>query len=186
MKMKITIKEITIIATYIAFITISAFIKIPFFPTPLTLQPLMIFLCGLFFRPKLAFLTVSLYLLLGLLGFPIFAHGGGINYIFQPTFGYLIGFLVAATVISLLVHHTSARKNWYFFYCLLGAFIIHTLGIIYLQFILIFTTKQPLHVSNLLLTFVIFAPKDIFSCFVATFLYFKIPLRHQNIFSPKR
>lgn len=181
MKIQLTIQEMTAIAIYIALLTISAFIKIPFFPTPLTLQPLIVILCGLFFKPKLAFLTIALYLFLGLLGFPVFAQGGGIGYILQPTFGYLIGFLLAATVISLLINHYPTTRGA-FFYCFIGTLIIHAIGMLYLQFILTFIVKQPLSLSNLFLTFVLFLPKDIFSCIIALLLYFKTPLRHHKFF----
>jgi len=80
-------------------ITISAKIKIPFYPVPMTMQTFVILLIGITFGYKVGIATVSLYLLEGIIGMPVFANspekGIGITYFIGPTMGYLIGFLVA-------------------------------------------------------------------------------------------
>ena len=80
-------------------ITISAKIKIPFYPVPMTMQTFVILLIGITFGYKVGVATVSLYLLEGIIGMPVFANspekGIGITYFIGPTMGYLIGFLVA-------------------------------------------------------------------------------------------
>ena len=80
-------------------ITISAKVKIPFYPVPMTMQTLVILLIGITLGFKIGLATVTLYLLEGIFGLPVFANspekGIGIAYFIGPTMGYLIGFLVA-------------------------------------------------------------------------------------------
>ena len=80
-------------------LTISAKIKIPFYPVPMTMQTFMVLFIGITLGPKIGLLTVSLYLLQGIFGLPVFAgtpeKGIGLVYFTGPTMGYLIGFLVA-------------------------------------------------------------------------------------------
>ena len=88
---------ITIAVTIL--ITISAKIKIPFYPVPMTMQTFVILLIGITLGYKIGLATVSLYLFEGIIGLPVFANspekGIGFVYFIGPTMGYLIGFLVA-------------------------------------------------------------------------------------------
>ena len=81
------------------FLTISAKIKIPFYPVPMTMQTFMVLFLGITLGPKIGLLTISLYLFEGIFGLPVFAgtpeKGIGLIYFTGPTMGYLIGFLVA-------------------------------------------------------------------------------------------
>ena len=89
---------ITIIGTLL--LTVSAKIKIPFYPVPMTMQTFAVLFIGVTLGYKVGLLTVSLYLLEGIAGYPVFANspekGIGIVYFTGPTMGYLIGFLIAA------------------------------------------------------------------------------------------
>jgi biotin transport system substrate-specific component len=49
---------------------------------------------------KLGALSQLIYVVLGLIGIPVFTKGGGLSYIFEPSFGYLIGFILAACIIG--------------------------------------------------------------------------------------
>ena len=88
---------IAIIGTIL--ITISAKVKIPFYPVPMTMQTFVILLIGITLGYKIGTATVALYLFEGIVGLPVFANspekGIGIAYFIGPTMGYLIGFLVA-------------------------------------------------------------------------------------------
>jgi len=79
-------------------LTISAKIKIPFYPVPMTMQTFIVLFLGITLGPKIGLLTVSLYLFEGIFGLPVFAgtpeKGIGLVYFTGPTMGYLIGFLV--------------------------------------------------------------------------------------------
>ena len=80
-------------------LTISAKIKIPFYPVPMTMQTFMVMFIGIAFGYKLGLATISLYLLEGIAGLPVFSNspekGIGLAYFIGPTMGYLIGFLTA-------------------------------------------------------------------------------------------
>ena len=80
-------------------LTISAKIKIPFYPVPMTMQTFVVLFLGITLGPRIGLLTVSLYLFEGIFGLPVFAgtpeKGIGLVYFAGPTMGYLIGFLAA-------------------------------------------------------------------------------------------
>ena len=80
-------------------LTISAKLKIPFYPVPMTMQTFVIIFLGLAFGYKIGLATVSVYLLEGIIGIPVFSNspekGVGLVYFTGPTMGYLIGFLFA-------------------------------------------------------------------------------------------
>ena len=80
-------------------LTISAKIKIPFYPVPMTMQTFVVLFLGITLGPRIGLLTISLYLFEGIFGLPVFAgtpeKGIGFVYFSGPTMGYLIGFLVA-------------------------------------------------------------------------------------------
>ena len=80
-------------------LTISAKIKIPFYPVPMTMQTFIVLLLGITFGYKIGLATITVYLLEGILGLPVFSNspekGVGLVYFTGPTMGYLIGFLTA-------------------------------------------------------------------------------------------
>ena len=80
-------------------LTISAKLKIPFYPVPMTMQTFMVLFLGIAFGYKIGIATISLYLIEGILGLPVFSNspekGIGLVYFTGPTMGYLVGFLVA-------------------------------------------------------------------------------------------
>jgi len=81
---------------------IGAFIKIPFFPVPFTLQTFFVVLSASILPVRWAVSSQLLYIVIGLIGFPVFSQGGGPAYIFVPTFGYLVAFPLAALFIAKL------------------------------------------------------------------------------------
>ena len=80
-------------------LTISAKLKIPFYPVPMTMQTFVVLFLGLAFGYKIGLATVGVYLLEGIIGIPVFSNspekGVGLVYFTGPTMGYLIGFLFA-------------------------------------------------------------------------------------------
>ena len=92
-------------------LTISAKIKIPFYPVPMTMQTFVVIFLGLAFGSKLATATVGLYLIEGLIGLPVFSNspekGVGLVYFTGPTMGYLIGFLFTAYFAGYLNFKTN-------------------------------------------------------------------------------
>jgi|TARA_B100001093_G_scaffold412552_1_gene402241 biotin transport system substrate-specific component len=110
MELTKNISQNKIIKTTIAIIlgsialTISAKIKIPFYPVPMTMQTFVVLFLGLSLGFKIGLASVSLYLLEGIVGLPVFSNspekGVGLIYFTGPTMGYLIGFLIASFLAS--------------------------------------------------------------------------------------
>jgi len=115
-------------------LTISAKIKIPFYPVPMTMQTFVVLLMGVAFGYKVAVSTMVLYLLEGIVGLPVFSNspekGVGIIYFTGPTMGYLIGFVFA----SFLAGYFNFNKNYLisFVKLILSVAIIYLLGVMWL------------------------------------------------------
>lgn len=88
-------------------LAISAKTQVPFYPVPMTLQTMVVFLLGIALGPRLGAACVLAYLLEGALGLPVFAgtpeKGIGLAYLAGPTGGYLIGFLPAVVICGLAI-----------------------------------------------------------------------------------
>ena len=123
---------ITILGTIL--ITISAKVKIPFYPVPMTMQTFVILLIGITFGYKIGVATVALYLAEGLIGLPVFASspekGIGIAYFIGPTMGYLIGFLVAVYFSGLFKYDKGIINT--FIKLIFSVSFIYIFGIIWL------------------------------------------------------
>ena len=123
---------ITIVSS--VFITISAKIKIPFYPVPMTMQTFMILFIGITFGYKLGIATVSLYLFEGIIGIPVFANspekGIGLIYFFGPTMGYLFGFLVAVYLSGFFNYNKGIINN--LFKLIFSVSFIYILGLFWL------------------------------------------------------
>ena len=115
-------------------LTISAKIKIPFYPVPMTMQTFVVLFLGLSFGYKIAIATISLYLLEGIFGLPVFSNsperGIGLVYFTGPTMGYLIGFLTA----SYLASYVNSKDNMFkiFLKLTLAVSTIYLFGILWL------------------------------------------------------
>jgi biotin transport system substrate-specific component len=94
-----TLKVFLIVFLGTVFLTISAKLKIPFYPVPMTMQTFVVLFLGLAFGYKIGLAIVGVYLLEGIIGIPVFSNspekGVGLVYFTGPTMGYLIGFLSA-------------------------------------------------------------------------------------------
>ena len=115
-------------------LAISAKIKIPFYPVPMTMQTFVVLLLGVSLGWKLGLFTVALYLVEGIAGLPVFAgtpeKGMGIVYFTGPTMGYLIGFLLAVYLTGFFNFDNNFFKN--FSRLLFSVSFIYLLGLIWL------------------------------------------------------
>lgn len=122
---------------------------------PFTFQVLFVFLAGLMLEPRYALFSQLIYIALGvLLGLPVFSKGGGMAYVLQPSFGFILGFCACAVLISLLV-----RKNLYMLifekkdkflhvvkiglFSLASILVMYVIGISFMYFILKFHLNNP-------------------------------------------
>lgn len=133
-KFLLKIKDLPLYVKILIALTLLSFcaqITIPMPLIPITLQSLAVLLIGYFMRPDHTLIVTLLYLLLGGLGFPIFADGeAGIAKLYGPSAGYLFGFVGAAYMVSILKDNL---KNP-FLIMLIGTFLIIIPGISYLAY----------------------------------------------------
>ena len=128
------LKTIFVIFVGTILLTLSAKIKIPFYPVPMTMQTFIVLFMGIAFGWKISVLTISTYLLEGIAGLPVFAgtpeKGVGLIYFTGPTMGYLIGFLVA----TFCAGYVNFRTNYFliFIKLILCVSTIYILGIFWL------------------------------------------------------
>jgi biotin transport system substrate-specific component len=120
-----------------ALTAVGAYIIIPLPPVPITLQTLFMGLAGTLLGGRLAALSQIVYLLLGIIGLPVFAGGkAGLGILFGPTGGYLIGFVAAAFVIGRLA---SLRERpgfvWLCLSLVAGTAVLYTLGVLQLSLV---------------------------------------------------
>jgi biotin transport system substrate-specific component len=128
------LKTILLVFIGTILLTISAKIKIPFYPVPMTMQTFVVLFLGIAFGYKIGLATVGLYLLEGIIGFPVFSNspekGVGLIYFTGPTMGYLIGFLAAAFISGYMNYKTSLV--FVFAKLIVSVSIIYVLGIVWL------------------------------------------------------
>ena len=117
-----------------ALLVISAKIRIPFYPVPMTMQTFVVVMLGMTLGSKIGTSAVIIYLFEGILGFPVFSNspekGIGIIYFTGPTMGYLIGFIFAAYLSGVVI----LKYNYFkiFLVIILSVSIIYILGLIWL------------------------------------------------------
>ena len=115
-------------------LTISAKIKIPFYPVPMTMQTFVVLFLGLAFGYKIGLATVGVYLIEGIIGIPVFSNspekGVGLVYFTGPTMGYLIGFLSAV----FLAGYLNLKKNIFIIFSklILSVLTIYLFGVLWL------------------------------------------------------
>ncbi len=157
---------------FVALIAAGAFIKIPVPVVPFTLQYLFTMLAGLLLGAKRGFISVCIYILLGLVGLPIFAQGGGIGYVFQPSFGYIIGFAVGAFVTGKIANKSSKPSYKRLLAAnFIGLGFVYLLGMVYYYLISNFYLGTPIGLWPLFLyCFILAVPGDILLCIVGAIL----------------
>lgn len=135
-KEKLNTLDIVHCSLFTALIAIGAFIKIMIplgvFEVTFSLQLLFSLLAGIVLGSKKGFISVLIYLTIGLIGIPIFAHGGGLAYILRPTFGFLIGFAFSALLAGRFREKFGkATFTKLLFACFIGEMAYYLCGLVY-------------------------------------------------------
>lgn len=120
-------------ALFTALIAAGSFIKVPLGAVPVTLQTLFVFMAGLLLPPLNASLSVLVFIVLGLIGLPVFTSGGGIGALISPTGGFIIGFLLAALAGSILASRKHDSILYNVFVVLVMEIIVYLIGIPWLR-----------------------------------------------------
>ena len=172
MKKKNSTQKMIWCALFTVLIIVGAFIKIPIPVVPFTLQFLFTMMAGLILGAKWGAISVLVYIVMGLIGIPVFASGGGIGYILQPTFGYLIGFCAgsyATGKIANKVYEPTIKRLLIANF--VGLAIVYIFGMIYYYVIGNFVINSPIGLWPLILyCFILAVPGDIALCILGAFL----------------
>ena len=130
--------EMTKMALMVAMNCVSAYIIIPlpFSLSPLALQTMIVNLTGYVLNAKQAFMTMLVYLLVGLAGVPVFTGGSaGPGKLFGPTGGYIIGFLITAVFLAYFKGEKYNFKRYALLGCVIGIPLIYVFGVVQLKLI---------------------------------------------------
>lgn len=171
------------VAGVLAFVTLTALgafvrVPLPFTPVPVTLQTLFVLLSGAFLGARLGVTAQASYILLGLLGVPVFTGAGsGLIYLFGPTGGYLLGFVLASILAGRLIRRL--RGNLFSVFCVFAFADIMLLacGTLWFKVITGYSWAR-----SALMGFAPFVLGDMFKAAVATFLYLRLKSRVKGVF----
>jgi biotin transport system substrate-specific component len=171
----VRVRNLVLAALFAALTAVGAFIKIPMPIAAVTLQTMFCVLAGMLLGPWLGALSQAVYVVIGLIGVPVFTNGGGLGYIFEPSFGYLLGLSAGAIVSGLLVGRLKRR----FFSVLLASFAgllaVYVIGVPYLYVIKNVYQGVGMPAGNVLYYgLILFIPGDILKGIVAALLAFKL------------
>ena len=126
-------RSITLAALFAAILAVSAYIRIPIGPVPLTLQTSAALIAGYALGPAAGAAATLIYTAVGLAGLPVFTSGGGPAYILSPTFGYILGFTLCAVITGLIARvNRSGSAITAYILMLAGIAAIYIPGIIWL------------------------------------------------------
>lgn len=171
-KRHISTRELVYCSMFTILIAVGAFIRIPIPVVPFTLQFFFTTLAGLFLGGRRGAISCIAYMLLGLIGLPVFTEGGGIWYIFKPSFGYIIGFCIGSYVTGRIA---ETMKSFSLRRCLsanfAGLLIVYGIGMVYYYVICNYVINTPIGLQPLFLyCFLLVVPGDVCLCILAAFL----------------
>ncbi len=159
MRLNRNLRQMILTALLAALTAIGAFLRIPVGSSSFTLQFLFTALAGLLLGPGWGALSQALYVLLGLAGLPIFTGGGGVGYVLQPTFGFLLGLIPSAAVIGALSRRGGAAR--FALACCAGLAALYMVGLPYMHWILaVYLQREWTLRQTLMGGMVIFLPWD--------------------------
>lgn len=155
-------------ALCVAMMAVSSYLSfpLPFTPAPVTAQTMMVSVIALLLPPFASCATILVYLVLGLVGVPVFAgFTGGLSVLVSPNSGFLWGFLIAAPLISLA--KGKGGKIWRWLVCTIGIGmpVIYFFGVLVMS---LSTGKTPMAVLSLAVIPFLFG--DLLKCVAACYL----------------
>lgn len=163
------ISKLSASSLFTALITIGAYIQIPASPLPITMQTIFVILSGIILDGRYGALSSLIYMLMGILGIPVFSGGGGIGYILRPSFGFIIGFIPASFIAGSIADFAGRRVSTPRIIAafIAGEAVIYLIGITYGIIILCLTSEEFAAISSYIATGVIpTLPGELLSCVV--------------------
>lgn len=164
---KVYLLVLTALLTTLCIISSKIAIPLPFTTILFTPQVLVVLLCGLVLGPSWGQLAMACYLLLGLIGLPVFSKGGGLGYVMEPSFGYALGFLPAVWLTGLL-----RDKVWPSLACAVGVCGMYAVALGYIALLTtLLGNALPSMGTFLSAYFLAFFPMDLVKGVLAALLY---------------
>jgi biotin transport system substrate-specific component len=154
-----------------ALTAIGALISIPLQPVPVTLQTLFLYLAGSLLGGRLGALSQIIYVILGVIGLPVFSGGkAGLGVFMGPTGGYLLGFIAGAFVTGKIAEaRAKPGLVWIVLAMLVGTAVVYTLGVTQLVLIGELSVEKALAVGVLP-----FLPGDVLKIAAAAVITMKV------------
>ena len=176
-------RKLVYTALFAALTAVGAFLRIPMVYSSVTLQYLFTAMAGLLLGRRWGALSQAVYVLLGLVGLPIFTMGGGFGYVFQPTFGFLLGLIPSAFVIGKL-----AKRPLTFWgtalAMLAGLAVLYTIGVPYMALIANAYLGKGLTFWQVIKNgMLIYLPGDLLKIALGSFLCVAITRRLPQVFA---
>jgi biotin transport system substrate-specific component len=170
--MKLSIRDITQIGVFSALTAIGAFISIPIGPVPISLQTFFVLLSGIILGSKKAMLSQIVYVLLGLIGLPIFAgFTGGLQTIFKPSFGFVISFIVASYLTGRISEKNKNSVKHMSIAVIVGSLVMYIIGLPYMYYILNIMLSKNLNIIQIMkIGMFMFIPGDTIKGIIAVLL----------------
>lgn len=155
-------KTITKVAILTALFSIVAPIVIPFGLVPISLSTLILCIMSTILKPKEIVISMILYLFIGIIGIPVFANfQGGFGVLVGPTGGYLIGYIFAGFIMS-LINNVTKKKIVYPFSFLIGTMILYFFGTVHFMLVMNMNFRE-----SIVITIYQFAVGDILESIIA-------------------
>lgn len=184
--MKLSVHDMILVSFFTGLLTLGAFISKMWPPEliPFSLLPLLALLAGAILGPKLGALSIIIYILLGLVGIPVFAAPpyGGLVYFLKPSFGFLVSFIFAALLAGFIIHKKE-KPGLKTFVCasLLGMIVIYVIGLPWMYVIYNYISGEVITFKAIVIMMSFFMVLDFIKAIIAGVIgksiYEKIKLR---------
>lgn len=168
-----TTKRLIRISYFTLLTIVGGLIKLQAGPVAFTMQTLFVILSGFVLGARDGFFSQFAYMFIGFVGVPIFTQGGGPQYIFQPSFGYIIAFSMGSFVAGFVMSRFRTINNWKIWFSgIMGLIPVYIIGMAYQVMILVCVngltfTAAALTLVNILIYWAI----DIVMIFIVSLLY---------------
>lgn len=189
-KFNINVKDIALMGVFVALIIVGGFIKIPTPIVPITLQVEVALLAGLLLGGVKGGACMLIYLVMGIIGIPVFTAGGGPQYVLYPTFGYIIGFVVGAFMLGASVNYLKAKGKldnkfkyvWVLLLSIAALLVVYIFGVVYMYAIYNLHKGIEMSIFKAIKNgFLLFLPFDLIGCVIASLVYVKLePIINKN------
>lgn len=169
---KLKITDIAVMGLFIALTTVGSKIQLPGPIVPFTAQFFFASFGGALLGAKRGAITQLIYVIMGLLGAPVFSVGAGPAYLLKPTFGYLLGFIFSALIVGLAADYFMRKCGkitflQLFLSSLAGLFAVYICGVGYYLLIKGVYLNESVQIDSVIFNFVVlFLLTDVMWCFL--------------------